>query len=275
MSGLLELELARRGDGRTGVVSRRQRFPLRMTVPMYLDAAVPELPFIYVQNPAGGLFPDDDLLVSLDVAADACVHLTTQSATKVYAGSGPGARQNTRVVLAPGAYAEVMPDTLIPQADASVEQQLSVELGEGAALVASELLAPGRHHRGERFRYERVRLSTAVREAGGRELCVDALEFEPARRSPSAPGLLGAEAYLGTLLVAAPHLDVERLAAAVDDELAILEEASGGAGTLPSDCGVGVRVIAERPAAARRALDAAWALARRELLGAPLPPRRK
>ena len=92
---------------------------------------------------------------------------------------------------------------------------------------------------------------------------------------PSAPGLLGAEAYLGTLLVAAPHLDVERLAAAVDDELAILEEASGGAGTLPSDCGVGVRVIAERPAAARRALDAAWALARRELLGAPLPPRRK
>ena len=74
-----------------------------------------------------------------------------------------------------------MPDTLIPHAGASLEQELSVELADGAAFVAAELLAPGRHGRSERFAYKRVRLTTVVRDSAEKELCVDALEFEPSR----------------------------------------------------------------------------------------------
>ena len=275
MSGLLELTLSRRGDGRTGVVERRQRFPLRMTVPLYLDDAVPGLPFIYVQNPTAGLFPEDDLLVSLDVGRDASVHATTQSATKVYDGEGPGARQRTKLRLGTGAYAELMPDTLIPHAGASLEQELSVELGEGAAFVSTELLAPGRHARRERFAYEHVRLTTTVCDPAGRELCVDALDFEPSRRSPAARGMLGEHAYLGTFTAVAPHVDVARLASLVDAELADDDRVRAGAGILPRDAGLTARVLSRRAADARRALDAAWAIVRRELLGAPLPPRRK
>ena len=275
MSGLLDLTLSRRGDGRTGVSERRQRFPLRMTVPLYLDDAVPGLPFIYVQNPTAGLFPDDDLLVSLDVASDASVHVTTQSATKVHAGTGPGARQRTQLRLAAGAYAELMPDTLIPHAGASLEQELSVELADGAAFVAAELLAPGRHGRSERFAYKRVRLTTVVRDSAEKELCVDALEFEPSRRSPTARGLLGEHSYLGSFIAVVPHLRVEELASRVDADIAADSRVKAGAGVLPREVGVVVRVLAERATDARRALDAAWAIVRRELLDAPLPPRRK
>lgn len=273
--GLLELSLARRGDGRTGIVGRRQRFPLRMTVPMYLDPALPDLPFIYVQNPTGGLFPDDDLLVSLDVASGARVHLTTQSATKAYAGAGPGARQRTELSLGEGAYAEVMPDALIPHAGASVEQQLTVTLGEGASFVGSDLLAPGRHAKSERFAYQRVRLATAVHDAAGAELCVDALELEPARRRPAARGVLGGYAYLGTFIAAAPHADAERLAARIDEALAAADGVRAGAGVLPREAGVGARVLSARAADARRAIDTAWKIARGELVGAAPPPRRK
>lgn len=283
--GLLALKLARRGDGRTGIVERRQRFPLRMTVPLYLDAAAPDLPFIYVQNPTGGLFPDDDLLISLELAPEARVHVTTQAATKAYAGDGPGARQRTRLRLEPGAYAEVIPDTLIPHAGANVDQQLDVELGEGAAVVSTELLGPGRIAVDERFAYERVRLTTAVRELGSAaasgdapassELCVDTLELEPARRSPAARGVLGGRSYLGTFVAVAPHVDAERLAGLIDTELAVDARVSAAAGTLPNGAGVGARVLASKAADARTALDAAWAVARQELLGAPLPVRRK
>ena len=242
---------------------------------MYLDPVVPDLPFIYVQNPTGGLFPGDDLRISLDVECDARVHLTTQSATRVYAGPGPDARQLTSVRLARGAYAELVPDTLIPHAGARVEQELSVELADEAALVASELLAPGRHLERERFAYERVRLTTSVRDLRGREVCVDALELEPSRRSPAARGVLGEHAYLGTLFAVAPHLDAERIAAEVDRELASAADVVAGAGVLPGASGISVRVLARRAAEARRAVDAAWAQVRYELIGAPPPRRRK
>ena len=246
-----------------------------MTVPMYLDAAVPDLPFIYVQNPTGGLFPDDDLLISIDVASEARVHVTTQSATKAHAGAGSGARQRIDVQLAAGAYAELIPDTLIPHAGARVDQTVSAQLAEGAAMVASELLAPGRHRQSERFGYERVQLTTAVRDGAGRELFVDTLELEPGRRSPASRGVLGKHAYLGTFTVVAPHVDVERLASLVDSELAVDAHVTGGAGVLPRAAGLGARVLADRAADARRALDAAWAIVRHELIDAPLPPRRK
>jgi urease accessory protein len=275
VSGLLDLTLARRGDGRTGVVKRRQRFPLRMTVPMYLDDELPDLPFIYVQNPTGGLFPDDDLVVSLDVAEHARVHVTTQSATKAYAGEGPGARQRTQVHLADGAYAELIPDTLIPHAGARVDQELAVNVGEGSTFVSSELLAPGRHPRTERFAYDRIRLATVIRDSAGSELCVDVLEIEPARRSPAVRGVLGEYTYVGTFIAFAPRVDVERLASLVDEALCDDPRVAAGAGVLPGQVGVGARVLAHRAADARVALDAAWAIARRELLDAPLPRRRK
>ncbi|MGI9657979.1 MAG: urease accessory protein UreD [Gaiellaceae bacterium] len=246
-----------------------------MTVPMYLDGASPDMPFIYVQNPAGGLFPDDDLLVSLDVASEGRVHLTTQSATKVYAGDGARALQRTQLKLGAGAYVEVMPDTLIPHAGADVEQELSVELGEGAALVAADLVAAGRHIERERFAYGRVRLTSSVADTEGTELYVDALELEPARHSPSARGVLGERAMFGTFTAVAPHLDAERRDAAVDGELATEESVRAGAGVLPRESGVVARILGQRAIDARRAIDRAWAIVRRELLGAPLPPRRK
>ena len=246
-----------------------------MTVPMYLDAALPDLPFIYVQNPTGGLFPDDDLLLSVDLAAGARVHVTTQSATKAYSGPGPGARQRTKLRLGDGAYAELMPDTLIPHAGASVDQELSIELGDGAAFVGSELVAPGRHPRSERFAYQRVRLSTAVRDGAGREMCVDTVELEPARRSPASRGVLGEHSYLGTFTAVAPHADPERLSRLVDDEMAQDSRVRAGAGLLPGDVGVGARILAGRAADARSAIHAAWAIVRRELLGAALSPQRK
>lgn len=273
--GLLDLTLERRGDGRTGIVARKQRFPLRMTVPMYLDPAAPDLPFIYVQNPTGGVFPDDELNVSLDVGRHARVHLTTQSATKVYAGPGAEAHQLTTVRLADGAYAELIPDTLIPHAGARVTQEVAVELGEDAAFVACELLAPGRHLERERFAFSRVRLMTSVRDHRGDELCVDVVELEPQRRSPARRGVLGQHAYLGTLLAVAPGIDAMEVAEALDGLLALDESVVAGAAVLPRASGVGVRVLADRPAVARRALDSAWAHVRRELLGVPPPRRRK
>ncbi len=62
-------------------------------MPFHLDAAAPDMAFVYVQNPTGGVFAGDRLLTSVTADPGARVHLTTQSATKLYRMEGGEARQ--------------------------------------------------------------------------------------------------------------------------------------------------------------------------------------
>ena len=274
--GLLDLRFVRGSNGRTELAERAQRFPLRLTTPMYLDPADRDLAFVYVQNPTGGLFGGDRLLTRLRAGPGARVHLTTQAATKAYSVGAAGAGwQRFELELGEGAFVEYAPDPLIPQAGARVEQELAVSVGEGAVFLGLESLAPGRLARGEAFAYDSVSLAVEVRGADGKELCVETLLLEPGRRLPTARGLLGSYPYLGSLLAVAPGCAADRLAEQLDDALVGAPDALAGAGALPAGAGAFARILARSPGALREALDCAWTVARESLVGLPLPPRRK
>jgi urease accessory protein len=255
------------------LASRRQRFPLRLTVPLALDPAVPEMAFVYVQNPTGGVFAGDRLAVRVEAGAGTRLHLTTPSATKAYRMEGGHAEQVAELALGADAYVESLPEPLIPQGGSRLASRTRVRLAAGAAYVGAELVAPGRH--GERFAYDRIELETSIAGPDGRELCVDRLLLEPSRRRPSSRGQLGSATHLGTLLAVAEHHDGEALAAATDARLAGLGDVEAAAGCLPGGNGMLVRALGRSGAAVRRAIDVGWAEARLALLGAPLPPRRK
>jgi urease accessory protein len=270
------LELAFRQDarGRTVLRSRHQRFPLRTTVPFHLDAAAPDMAFVYIQNPTGGVFAGDRLRTSVVADEGARMHLTRQSATKLYRMDDGEARQELCFELGAGAYVEHIPDPLIPQAGTRYRQWTNVELAPGAVLVTAETLAPGRRAHGERFAYDLLELRTqACRD--GRELCAETLRLEPARAQPDRAGALGGWEYLVTLLVLAPDHDAGSLASSLDAALAADPHALGAAGELPRGAGAFARVLAASAPAAERSLRRGWAAARRALLDAPLPQRRK
>ena len=274
--GRLELGLRVGADGRTELASRRQAFPLRMTVPHYLDTQDETMAFIYVQNPTGGLFGGDRLVVKIDAGNETRAHLTTQSATKVYRTDDRGAEQHVDLSVGDGAYLEYVPDTLIPHARSRLEQSLCVRLGRGASFVGTELVAPGRLAGGERFAYTRLKLSTSVRGPADSELCAETMQLEPARRAVSAAGVLGQWAYVGTLIAVTDRPGLSgALAQTMDDVLGEPDGAFAAAGELPYGSGAVARVLAESAPVARRALDEAWAAARQALLGLALPPRRK
>jgi urease accessory protein len=272
--GLLALRLRPDRSGRTVMAQRRQRFPLRTTVAFHLDERDPGMAFVYVQNPTGGVFAGDRLAIELIAEAGARVHLTSQSATKLCrSDSGEPGVQELRFDVGEGAYVEHVPDALIPHAGARYLQRTTVELAARATFVAAETIAPGRV--GERFDYRELELRTEVRR-DGRELCVDALRLAPhALRAPQHAGVLGGHAWLATLLVVSPEGDAEALAARIDAALAAAPGVLAAAGALPDGCGAVVRILADRAPAARHALLRAWAEARDELCGLPLPPLRK
>ena len=81
--GMLSLAFWCDARGRTTLSAHRQRFPLRTTVPLYLDDADPGMAFVYVQNPTGAVFAGDRLTTRVAAGADARVHVTTQSAIRL------------------------------------------------------------------------------------------------------------------------------------------------------------------------------------------------
>ncbi|MEO9175920.1 MAG: urease accessory protein UreD [Gaiellales bacterium] len=271
-AGLLDLRFARTSTGRTYLAGCRQRFPLRVTLPHYLDEADRGMAFLIVQNPAGAVFAGDRLELRLAVEQDARVHLRTQSATRICQMDGGSASQQIALALEPGAYLEYLPELMIPQAGSSFAQRLAANVAPGAALVSAELVAPGRRAYGERFAYESLRLETVL-SVGGRELAVDVLDLGPARRSPERAGLLGASDYVASVVIACPGADVERLAADLDERLARVAGATGGVSVLPSDVGVVARVLAPAASGARAAVRTVWEGARLALTGLPLPTR--
>ena len=274
-AGLLGLRFAIGPDRRTRLVEREYRFPLRFTTPMYLDPVDTDMAFVYVQNPSGGVFAGDRLRTRLQLEEQSHVHLTTQSATKVYRMDGGQAWQGTEARLAPGSYLEIVPDLLIPHAGSRLLQELTVQLAGGACFFGMEALAPGRLARGEAFAYSRLELRARVLNAAGAELLVDTLVFEPDRRSPRRRGLAGPYPYVGSALVLAPERDPDELARALNAAVSTAADAVAATGALPDDIGMTVRVLSHSSRGLRDALDGIWRAAREVLIGVPPPRRRK
>jgi urease accessory protein len=272
--GLLELVAEAAPDGRTYLSRRRQRFPLRLTTPLYLDPARPGMAFIYMQNPTGGMFEDDDHIISLSAGPGALVHLTTQAASKVYRADRGCARQSVTLTVAAGAFAEYVPDTLIPHAASRLEQEIVAEVETGGALILSEAIAPGRVAFGEAFAYSSLSLTTRV-SCGGEEAAVDWLRLEPSELDPRRVGVLGGHAYLASLFAVEPGGDPEALARTISQAAGRTPGCLVGTGTLPSGSGVLTRILAPSGISAGRALEAAWSATRVALIDAEPPRRRK
>jgi urease accessory protein len=222
------------------------------------------------------VFGGDRLNLAVHAQLGARVHLTTQSATKLYRMEGAEeARQRLFMDVGPDAYVENVPDTLIPQAGSRYRQHTTVELAPNAMCLTAETLAPGRVAHGERFRYELVELRTSVCR-DGRELCCETLRLEPRSADPARAGILSDGHYLVTLLALAPEHDADGLAAALDGALASLTPGVYcAAGALPNGAGARALALAPDAPSALLAVRTAWAAARRRLLSLPLPPARK
>ncbi|KOX50816.1 urease accessory protein UreD, partial [Streptomyces purpurogeneiscleroticus] len=109
--GSLRLDFACAASGVTELVERSQRFPLHVTSALRLDPAAPNMAFVYLQNPSGGVFEGDMLAIDLRLRHNASVHVSTPSATKLFgAENGVSARQRMTIDMQAGAYLEYVPD---------------------------------------------------------------------------------------------------------------------------------------------------------------------
>jgi len=198
--GRVELAFARDG-ARTVLIRQYATTPLH--VQGVLGRRAPDDPCaeVAVLNVAGGVMAGD--LLEQDIVAEpgAAVRALTVGAARIYrAPDDTPARMRTTLRVGAGARIEYLPDELIPYAGALYESETTVELEPGGQAIVSEVVGPGRLHRGELFAYRRLDLCVRAGRAG-QPLLRDALTLEPARWPPMSGPILGPYTHLATLYV--------------------------------------------------------------------------
>ena len=171
----------------------------------YLDDAVPNMAFLFLLNPTPGIFQGDSLTISVKAEPETKIHLTTPSATKIYAMPEQSAQQTLNVKLEEGSYLEYLPEPLIPFKGARLAQRTWVNMARGTTLVLGEVVLPGRVAKGENFAFHLMERRLTVTGPDGRPLFHEASLLTPQTLRPQGRALLTPEfSVMGTLVIISP-----------------------------------------------------------------------
>ena len=155
--------------GRTILSGQSFQAPFHVSKP-YWDEATRTL-VVQVVNPTAGILSGDRLTSSITVERDAAVMITTPSASRVFRMKEGAAASEQTFRVEPGGWLEVLPEPLVPHRGSRFRQVTHLEVAPGAGLFFVDQLMPGRIGHGEAWRWERLRLETAVRIGGELALC--------------------------------------------------------------------------------------------------------
>jgi urease accessory protein len=272
--GVLKLALAHR-NGTTRVEHQYQRAPLHVYRPIHLDANLPEMAFVFVQQFGDGYVDGDRCRIDIDCSPDAAVHVTTQAATNLYRAERNFATQLVDLRADRGVVLEYLPDPVVPFRGSRFFQRTRVSAHPESTVILGELLLPGRVARGEVHAYDLYRSETEARRPDGTLLFADLLRLRPAEgEGPRSLALLGGSDVVATLYIVTQRAPAAELVELIRQALA----AGGvlaGVSELPNGCGASARLLGPTSKAVRAALTSAWNAARLALLGAPAPDLRK
>lgn len=117
-------------------------------------------------NTAGGLTGGDQIGWTAEAGPDARLVLTTQACERVYRSLGDDARVSNKLIAAPGAQIDWLPQETILFEGAKLDRTLEVDLAESASLCAVEAVLLGREAMGEAARGATLRDNWRIRRNG-------------------------------------------------------------------------------------------------------------
>ncbi|MGE2836932.1 urease accessory protein UreD [Mycobacterium sp. SMC-4] len=259
--GELVVDVVADAHGNTRTALLRQRYPQRVTMPLRCDPQFPGAATLCIQSPSGGAFSDDTLRTEVHCDTGTHLHLTTQSATQVFAGDGHGARHQVTLRVRAGAVLEYYPGTVIPHRDSRFTQRIDVDVDTGGVYLGWEALAAGRIAHSERYEFDCYDAAFVLR-IDGHPAARDRQLIRPTQ----APDRLLDDDYLATFVVVAPGQATEPLLEDLRGLLDGFTDCSAGAGRLPRQAGVFVRLTAPGAPELHRARRQLFDTARAALL---------
>lgn len=275
--GVLQLGFDR-NRGRTELVQHYQKSPLQIMHPLYFNELRPDMAYTYLMSSGGGILHGDRLRTDLRFGPGTSAHVTTQTQTRVYRMEHNHASAIVNIAAEEGAYAEYLPEPVVPFADSRFYQQTAAVVDESATLLLSDTLYAGRLARGERHAYDVFASDLEVRRPDGRLVALDRVRLSPGGEGDGVNGLgvLAGHDVLSMLYVITPDAPVALLADTLHRAMA---ESGGdlvfGVSTLPGDSGAWMRLVGNDTVAVAAANTAAASAVHELLTGQRAPVIRK
>jgi urease accessory protein len=181
--GALVLRLEEdKSSGKTSVKEQYSRVPLYTQRALYLEEGLPNMAYMYIISPSGGMLQGDRYRMDITLRNHAFAHITTQGATRIYRMERNYATQIINIDVGDDCYFEFIPDQVIPYRDSRFYQEANLRVHDNATLLYSEIITPGRVASGEHFDYDICYMKAIAKDHSGSLKFIDVAMLEPKKR---------------------------------------------------------------------------------------------
>ena len=242
--GILKLNLEKdKFDNKTSIKDQFYKVPLCIKRALYLEETCPEMAYVYIISPSGGILQGDRYRTDITLKNYAKSHITTQSATRIYKMNKNFGTQLINLDVGENCYLEYIPDQIIPFKNSKYYQVSNVKVHDSATCVYSEILTPGRVASNESFEYDICYMKVKGENHSNKLRFIDIAKLEPKKENIKSFGIMNDFDILGNVYILLPKDQVTDVKNKINMIFNSLNNVIGGCTKLPDDGGLMVRML--------------------------------
>lgn len=242
--GILQLNLEKdTQSNKTSIKNQFYKVPLCIKRALYLEETCPEMAYIYIISPSGGILQGDRFRTDITLSKGAKSHITTQSATRVYRMNKNFGTQIINLNVYDGCYLEYIPDQVIPFRDSRFYQISNIKVHENATCIYSEILTPGRVASNESFKYDIFYMKVKSINQANHLRLIDITKIEPKKDNVRSFGLMANYDIVGNIYVLIPKHHINLIHEEILQVFSKAKNVVGGCTKLPDGNGLLIRLL--------------------------------
>jgi urease accessory protein len=244
--GILQLSLEKDNfNNKTSIKNQFYKTPLCIKRALYIEETCPEMAYIYIISPSGGILQGDRYRTDITLKNHAKSHITTQSATRIYKMNKNFGTQIINLDIDENCYLEYIPDQIIPFRNSKYYQVSNIKVHDTATCVYSEILTPGRVASNESFEYDICYMKVKAVNHLGKIRFIDIAKLEPKKENITSFGIMNGYDILGNIYILIPSDQLMIIKNEINVFLNNLNNVIGGCTKLPDDGGLLVRLLGQ------------------------------
>lgn len=228
---------------KTSIKYQHYKVPLCIKRAMYLEETCPEMAYIYIISPSGGILQGDRFRMDIALTNSAKAHVTTQSATRIYRMNKNFGTQIINLDVDKNCYLEYIPDQIIPYRDSRFYQVSNIKVHDEATCIYSEILTPGRVASNESFEYDICYMKVKSVNQDDKLRLIDIAKIEPKRENVKSFGVLNNFDILGNVYILTPKDKINNIQKEILESISKAKSVVGGCTKLPNENGLLIRML--------------------------------
>ncbi len=244
--GILDLELGTNNEKKTVITKQFSQVPLLIQRALYPEISNPNMAYLYVISPSGGILQGDRYKTNVVLKNTAVAHMTTQGATRIYGMNSNWASHILNITIEENCYFEYIPDQIIPYKNSRYYQKANLNVHNNSTLIYSEILTPGRVASGESFEYDICYLRTHCSDQDKKIRFLENTKIKPKDKKLNDFGILGEYEIVGTVYILTRKKTINELENNLYEYLKILDKMSVGMSILPDESGIIIRILGNK-----------------------------